>query len=314
MAGTMVNIIGGNSSGKTLGALTMFAQLSHDHNYDDVKLIYDPVERGNAFDIRAMFGSRTVERVTIQPSGTAQQFHKNIRQAMNEGPVAYVLDSMDGLTTNEELAFIDKKLEEDPEAVDEKGNKKKGKGSYGMEKAKFNSQFFRTMMEQIESSGSLVVIISQTRDETNPTSYSVNTRSGGQALDFYPHHIVWLNTTGELCLERRGQKTQVGTGTHWRFTKNRACGRLRRIDIPVYYEIGMDDTQASVAWLIKYKFPIPADWDVSVNGGMLALCRQIENKGLVPHLHSYLAECWRTFEEECQLNRRNRWADEPSAN
>jgi hypothetical protein len=230
---------------------------------------------------------------------------------MEKGPVLYGLDSFDGMTTDEELKFIETKLEEKKEPG------QKGKGSYGMEKAKFSSQFFRTMMSEIEASGSLLFLISQVRDDTSITQYSALNRSGGHALDFYSHHIVWLSLVEKIMVERRGCKTHIGNRAEWKFSKCRANGKLRRVELPIYTEIGVDEIEAAVQWLDEHKYALPKDgaW-AGVKGGnsTLQLCRSIDEHGLREDLNLYLGECWKDFEQECSINRKNRWADEPTAN
>ena len=140
--------------------------------FKDFRLIYDNVEDGMLMDVERLFGEATADR--IEPpaldedgeachSETIEQFYYNLDDAFDEDePFIYVLDSMDGLDTEDD---------QDKFAAQKKAHRKgtNTAGSYGMAKAKKNSVGLRQVAARLRETGCILIIISQTRDNTKAT-------------------------------------------------------------------------------------------------------------------------------------------------
>ena len=101
----------------------------------------------------------------------------------------YVLDSLDGLTSQEQDERADERLKAFH------AEKTFDKGTYGMGKQKYLSQeFFPQLCSIIEDKNVLVIIISQIRENIDMFSFEKYSRSGGKAMDFYAHSVIWLAT------------------------------------------------------------------------------------------------------------------------
>ncbi|HDN17641.1 MAG TPA: hypothetical protein ENF41_01155, partial [Candidatus Bathyarchaeota archaeon] len=97
--GKIANVIGDSSSGKSILALSVFAECAHNEAFSDYRLIYDEPEQACEFDIERLFGVKTKERIeppAVDDEGlplcseTVQDFHANIHKALDDGrPFVY---------------------------------------------------------------------------------------------------------------------------------------------------------------------------------------------------------------------------------
>jgi len=235
-AGTMVNLIGDSSSGKTFLALTMLADMANDPKFKDYKLIYDDAEAGSQFDVAGLFGKKTAERIiTDGISNTITDFQNNVfREVKGEKPFVYVLDSFDGLTTDEELEKAELKL-----------SGKKVTGTFGMHKAKGAHQLMRMIVSQLKDTKSLLLIISQIKDDIS-ISFATKTRTGGHALDFYASHILWTVKTKN----HKKKERIIGINSKAKVSKNRITGKVREANYPIYYSYGVDNLGSMIDFLL----------------------------------------------------------------
>jgi len=303
VAGRVVNLIGDSSAGKTYLGFSVFAEMCKEERFDGYRLNYDDVEQALGFDITRLFGVKTAERV-IPPnvddaglprySSTIQYFAVNISRAIEKGePFVYVLDSFDGLTSSEEMERTEGLIE----AV-EKG--KDIKGTYGMEKPKMMGQILRQITPALEKTQSLLIVISQTRDNINPMSFTKKVRSGGRALQFFSAHEIWLAVV-EKIKDPKWKRT-IATTTRAKISKNKITGKLSTVDFTIYNDYGVDDIRSCIQFLIyagawsksgqKINTHDFAD-DMTENG----LIRYIEENNKIGELKKLVAEKWAEIEE-----------------
>ena len=314
MMGRMVNLIGDSSSGKTLSCLTLFAEASLDKRLDNYRFIYDDAEYANTFDIEYLFGKKVAER--IEPAGgfdtdfnpinsnTIQDFHCHIFDACDDGrPFIYVLDSFDSISSDEEL----EKTEELREAK-RKGTK--AKGSYDMTKQKGISKILREITNRISKTNSILIIISQTRDNIDPMSPQKLTRSGGRALKFYATHEVWLTGLQKIKVKDR----IIGSYVRAKITKNKVTGKLREATFPIYYDYGIDDLESCINFLVTEKYWSKATaggvidaHDFEIKGTVKKLIAHIEENNLEHKLRKIVSDLWCEIEEELKLNRKRKY-------
>ena len=76
------------------------------------------------------------------------------------------------------------------------GKEIKDKGTYGMATPKFlSSEFFKTQTGKFADKNASLIIVSQVRENLNAGMFGKkHKRSGGKALDFYAHTVLWLTT------------------------------------------------------------------------------------------------------------------------
>ncbi len=326
-AGHFYWLVGDSDSGKTFLSMTCFAEACINPEFDDYRIIYDAPEGGALMDIRKFFGRRVAERLEAPRYGedgdrmdsqTIQDFYFNVDDANKKGkPYIYVLDSHDCLSSKEEAdQFAKMKVAmRKGRKTDEDG--KKLKGSYGDGKAKFNSSNLRTLMGPLAKSGSILIVISQTRDSFDP--FVDSTVSGGRALKFYATLQLWSSQAGKIKKRVNKRDRVLGTYCKVRIKKNRVVGRDRSVVVPIYTSVGIDDVGGCVDYLVsegvwKKKKEESDNSDITVTGlgPDQVLTREetvqmIEEEGLFPDLKELVRSTWEEIEQKCTVKRKSRY-------
>ena len=184
--GLFYSLVGDTKSGKTFLSLTCLAEASINPNFKKHCFIYDNGENGALMNIEKFFGLAVAKRLRSPAkdkqgmpiySNTIEEFYYHLDDACNKGkPFIYILDSMDSLTSDSEQDKFD-----EHKKAHRKGKEKVG--SYGDGKAGINSSHLRRFINPLRETGSLLILISQTR--ANFTGYGGKTHTGGHALPFY---------------------------------------------------------------------------------------------------------------------------------
>lgn len=295
--GRIVNIIGDSSSGKTLLCLTMLAEIAGKKRFKKHKLIYDDVEEGNEFNIPTLFGSKLASRIEDEEhSDTLTNFVSRIFKLLKKGkPFIYILDSFDGLTTDEELAEL------------KKGKKAAGFG--GARKTAGLSGLLRNIKKELKGTNSLLVIVSQVRYNMNPGMFGPKLRrTGGKALKHWSAYELWLAQVKTL----KKDKQVLGNLCRARISKNRLTGKIREVQFPMYYDYGVDDIGSCVTFLKEQRFWKKKGKRLNARGlGLIgaekALIRKIEEKGLEGKLKRLTRKAWLAHEKKLRLNRKRRF-------
>ena len=299
LLGTIINIIGDSHSGKTLLALTCLAESVT--KFKTHRLIYDEPEAALEFDLRYLFGPRLPRKIEMDiRSHTVLDFYGNVSDAVKRGdPFIYVLDSLDAVTTEEDVAVMDK-------AVEAKREGKEIKGSYKMTKAKAMSELFRNLTKGIDGTDALLMVISQTRQNINPMSMTPKTRSGGDALRFYSSLEMWLAPRKP---HKKGDHV-IGNRVRVKITKNKLTGQKREAHFDAYYDYGIDDIGYSADWLVenkvwkKPKQSIVASPLFNKPMTKARLIAAIENEGKEEQVRGLVNKKWMEIEESLRLNRK----------
>lgn len=312
--GQYVFLVGDSSAGKTLFAMTFLDEIVNNPEFDDYQIIYDPVEDGALMNIRKMFSRNLASRIRTVNGGTWKErnaselvsdFYDNAEEAVAAGPCVYVLDSMDSLETRQEKAINESNRE-----ARKKGNKVKE--SYALTKPKENSARLRVLKNKLKKNGSILIIISQTRQNISHTSrFEPKTRSGGDALRFYCRIEMWLSLKERIREEIGKEKLQVGQKTKIKIKKNHFSGWEGEITVPIYRKVGIDDLGCCIDYLVDWghwkisKGVIDAvEFDVKMKREPLA--RFIEVADLHKDLQKIVARYWREVEERVLIRRKKR--------
>lgn len=315
--GKMVNVIGDSSSGKSILSLSVFAEAARDPKFDDYLFIYDDCESAREFDMEKLFGKKATSRMKAPrydkegeelPSDTVQDFHMHLRKYLKQGkPFIYILDSFDALDAEEDDAKVE-------EAMKAREQGKKAAGSFGMAKAKGSSAILRDITRLLRSTNSLLIIVSQTRQDINPASFSSKTRSGGDALRFYATHEIWTAVVQTLTKTVNKKKFATGVQVRARISKNKVTGKKREIEFPIYYDLGIDDISSCVDFLVDND-----RWDMADKGTKIKahdldldatkdkLIRTIESDDLEDQLRDIVQEVWNDREARLKLDRKGRY-------
>jgi len=243
--GSYYLLVGDSESGKTWCALNCLAEASINPNFKDYKLIYDSPEQGDRMDKERFFGKKLVARLEEECSSTVEDYYYRLDDLnKEETPYIHVLDSMDALVPRDELKKNQK----------EKTAYRKGKedtGSYGTAKAKQNSSKLRIATNSIAKSGSILIVIAQTRDNIGfGSQFKPKTRSGGTALKFFATAELWFSVRETLKRRVNQKNRQIGTVLKVKVEKNRETGFKPIVDLHHYPSTGLDDISSNVAFLL----------------------------------------------------------------
>ena len=190
------------------------------------------------------------------------------------------------------------------------------KGDYGDGKAKINSSGLRACLPRLRDTGSILIIINQTRDNINAGLFeSKKTRSGGHALTFYATLELWSSVGGKLKKTVRGKDRVIGITSKIAVKKNRLTGRIKTVEIPIYYEYGIDDLGSCIDYLVTegtWKKSQAGDIKASGLGEAITmkrvpLLRYIEENDLLDDVRLLVAQTWKEIDEACSMGRKPRY-------
>lgn len=240
--GKILNIVGDKSSGKTFLSMEILARAFHTYK-KLLKYNVDDAESGNTFNTKHLFGFDAITEDTLTSHLVEEwdsNMHKFLKTVKEKEIGIYILDSLDGLSN--------KDIEERGEArfKAHEAGKDFDKGTYGMQTPKFLSQeFFRTKTRELESTSTLLIIVSQVRDNIDPMSFKKFARSGGKALDFYAHTCLWL--TNIKTIEKEGRAIGVIVKAYG--DKSKTPRPYRECYFPIYFDYGIDNIGANLDYL-----------------------------------------------------------------
>ena len=317
--GTFLSLVGDSGAMKSWSALTLLAEAAKNKNFSKHRLIYDAPENGALMDIPHFFGVDMAKRV-IPPAGTkaapifsetVQQMYYHLDTALDKGPCIFVEDSMDGLNADEDV----EKFEEDKKAF-EAG--KDAKGSYGMAKAKVNSKNINRVVQRLRETGSILVIISQTRDKIGSPVPGQKTRGGGRALKFYGHVEAWTSVRSPLTRTFMGKKREYGSVIQIDVQKNRLCGWEGKLELSFVKGHGVDDLGSMVRYLAEEFWDTtgrkedPDSLTVTApefnfEGKLEALVQRIQADGDERELQLLCARVWKSIVDGAAPERKRRY-------
>jgi len=307
-------LVGDSESGKTFLSLTCLAEASINSNFDDYRFIYDDVEGGALMDLEKFFGRKVAERLESPgsdeegrpvTSSTAEEFYYHVDDAIEDGrPFIYVLDSMDALSSAQEQD----KFQETKTAY-RKGTSTTG--SYGDGKAKKNSSGIRQLLPHLRRSGSILIIISQTRDNLG-FGFENKTVSGGRAPKFYATLQIWSSVVGQIKKTVKGKPRHIGSRIKVVVKKNRQTGQHPPVKIVFYHSYGIDDLESCVDFLVE-----EGHWKkkgARINADEFDLCatkekiiQHVEANGEERQLRRLVQQTWDEIQEAMIVQRKKRY-------
>lgn len=321
--------VGDSDSGKTWVALGVLAEAANNPAFDDYELVHDDVEYGANMDKAKFFGKKAAARIKAPAydkegnpvySRYLEQSYDALEVLLDAGKkVVWIIDSHDALRTLAEekrtkknKAVRARKLSGTPKDDDKEA------GSYGDGKAKINSETLPRLCHKLKKTGSILIIINQTRANIgigatyNPTKYS-----GGHALKFYATLQLWSKPVGKIKKSVLGKSREVGSNVQIRVKKNRLTGRDRSVEIPIRHSYGIDDTRSCIDYLVD-----EGKWDGKKDGEEAAapefgfdkrtskdkLAAYIEENGKEKELRLLVKDVWDEIENACAVKRKPRYA------
>lgn len=310
--GLYILFVGDSNSGKTFIALTCLAEAAKNPEFDNFEFLYDNSESATPPPIKKYFGSKVHNRLlplhgtkkSPRGSSTLEEFYDGILS--RKKPFICILDSMDSLVTSDEVEYdkAGRKARED-------GTKQKG--TYGMAKPKINSAKLRLVCNKLKRTGSILIVISQTRQNIGwNAKFNPKTRSGGDALRFYARLEFWSSVAGRIIRKSMGKKRKVGIFAKINIVKNHLTGWEGMVKVPIYRQFGIDDTGSLVDflieerwWRVKKGIVNAKEFDVELEREKLI--EYIETRELQADLYKVFNKHWNAIEESCEIKRTKRY-------
>jgi len=311
--GTIAHIVGDSDSGKTVLALTTFAEACQNDAFKDYRLIFCNPEGGALMDFASFYGSRAAKRIEETKPEFLEELYYDLDDLFKAGDrFIMVVDSMDVLYPK---AF-EKKFQE------RKSQARRGKdesGDFGMQKAKINSENLRKVRSKIERNGSILQMISQTRDKVDGAGYGdTKTCAGGRVLKFYSAIQIWMSTRETLKKSVLGQQRSFGIKAQVDIKKNHVSGKKCRLYVNILNDRGIDDVGGNIDFLTleghwkstakeegKGKITAPEFSNVEVTRDKLI--RIIEQGDHERDLRKLVRKVWLEIEEALKTDRKTRY-------
>lgn len=253
--GTYLYTVGDSGALKSWLGFNLFAEANLNPYFDGYDFVFDNAENGMLADIPRYFGQGVLDRMRppkgtlVDPtnSTTVQEFYFHLAAACRR-PCIYLLDSMDALNDDAD----DEKFAAELYFHETGKGEKDIPGSMGMQKAKTNSKNINRVVQGLRDTGSILVIISQTRDKIG-ARFPTKTRGGGHALQFYAHLNVWTSKGDEITRRYLNKDRVVGAKIKVDVRKNRVTGWEDVVVVHHLKEYGLDDIGASTEYLLAEK-------------------------------------------------------------
>ncbi len=328
--GTINTVCGASMSGKTILLLTAMAEAANDPIFDGFELIYDDGEEASNFNIKKLFGEKTAKRLrapleesdgTPINSNTIDDFGASvINLCKNDTKFIYILDSLDSLSSSEE---IEREYANAIKIAKAQGNRelaKDLKDGYHTEKSKKIGMILRTINGKIKNTDSILIIVQQLRANIG-RKFAFEPKeitSGGNAPFFYSTIQLKLFNSSKITVSST-DNTEIGHKTRIDITKNKTTGKRRSSIVSIYDSLGIDDITACLDFLIEKKFVknaidkkgkikkltfiIPK---FNIEGSKANIISQIEEKDLYYELNKFTGECWNEYEKSIELSHRAR--------
>jgi hypothetical protein len=265
-----------------------------------LKLVYNNPETVMDFPLEQMYKKEFVDAVEWISTPTCEGFGKDVQRRVRDLKkgecVIYVLDSADALVSEAAAERMEKIL--DGKKVD---------GTYGVEKAKFfSSEFFSHLCGITEGKDFTLIIISQVRENIGVSFGEKYRRTGGKALDFYTHAVVWLSTYEKMKRTFRSQEKIYGVRVRANCKRNKVFKPFRQADYVITFDFGIDDTWS----LLDYLFGPKAkeyEWNDEKYKKEDLISFLEENPEELEKLKQIVEKDWLEIEAEIAPKRKDRW-------
>jgi RecA/RadA recombinase len=306
-------LVGDSQSGKSWICLATLAEATLLPSFDKHRLVRFDSEDGALMDIGSYFGSKLEKRLDTKRPRTLEEMYYGLDDLIEDKvPFIAVIDSMDGLTSKDD----DQKFKEDKKAFQAQ---KETSGSFGTARAKTNSRNLRTVTNAIGGTQSIVLSVSQTRDNLGfGAQFRPKTRAGGNALKFFATNELWFSVKKKLTKRINGRERPIGNLLEIRSHKNRQTGMESRVEVGILHGVGIDDTGSMIRFLIDEKALSGNETNVSApdfdfEGSIEDLVELIESQNREKELRAAVATVWGELESASRVKRKPRYGQEESS-
>ena len=312
--GRVINIVGNESSGKSLCNLEMLANAFHtfkkennlpSYVFPKVKnliMVYNNVEGIMDFPLESLYGEDFVKAIEWVSSKTCEEFGRDVQRrvdALKQGDcLLYVVDSLDAMVSSAQKERTEKALKTD----------KDEDAAYGAEKAKyFSGAFFNNLCEKQQGKDATIFMISQLRENIGGGMFAEKyKRTGGKALDFYSHQVCWLRVKDKLKKTFRGHDKIFGVRDHALFKKNKCAKPFREAEFTILFDYGLDNIGSMTDYLFGPQVKV-IEWNDEKYKRDEFIDLIENNKKEYEKLVDKIEKDWAEIEDAIKPDRKNRW-------
>jgi RecA/RadA recombinase len=296
--GTYVFMPGQSKGGKTWITMAILAEAMKSRHFKGYRLIRKDTERGALMDIPAYFGQELANTIEwADYPNTHEAMYDYMDDLVKKGdPFIKVVDSEAGLQSEAMLKHFEEK--------------KKGKtaGSYAGSGQKTHSQRIRTVVNELEKTGSILIITGQTRHNMGMGAmFEPEVAVGGDALLFWAHLQIWCRRAGKMKKRVNGKDRKVGDKVSITVAKSRVTGKERTVKLYIPNDFGIDDTGSMIAYLLEEKKANLLKKELGVSGDLDSMAVEIEKQGKERELRRLVKDVWSGIEAECTVRRKPRY-------
>lgn len=205
-----------------------------------VNIVYDNVEGVMDLPLEKMFGRSFEKSIGWEQSVTCEEFGRRFMRLCKEHKkgefLLYVVDSLDALIPKVYKDKVDKSIKSNTE-IDE---------GFGAEKAKyFSKTFFKMLCDLMSKKDITLICISQVREKIGISFGDKLYRTGGKALDFYTHLVLWLAQKEKL----KTNDLVWGVSVRANVKRSKVAIPFRIVDFPIILNYGIDNIGSMINYL-----------------------------------------------------------------
>lgn len=314
--GQYVMLAGVSDAGKTWLGMSALAEAANDPEFDNYRLIYDPVEGGASMDLIYFYGDKLQERIEV-PKGTwedpvasetVEDLYDTLDDLQKTGePFVYVVDSETALGSRVADTKSGKQRKARQQGED-------SKGSYVTEKQQYHSRNLHRIRNKLRKTGSILIIITQLRMNMGMGAmFEPYSRPGGLALKFYADVEIWVHLKGMITTDYRGKKRQQGQKVLAKVKRTRITGKKQSVAMTIYHDAGIDDVGDNIEYLVEEKhWPKTSGVIRAKEFGKKMkkddLIRYIENNNKEGQLRKVVRKVWKEIEAAVAVIRKPRYS------
>jgi RecA/RadA recombinase len=308
--GRVLNLVGDGSSGKTLEALELSywcwkyikkIKAKKFPAIKNVKIIYNNAEEFMDLPVERMYGEKFYKDVDWRHKSTPEAAIRDVARevkSLKKGTfLLYIIDSWDALQPLDEKKKFEKAMKDESEM----------KAAQIASKASNAQIFFKWLVGSIDGKDATILVISQVKDIIGATYGPKKRRSGGSALDFYTHQVLWLREVEKMTVKRLGVYRVYGIRVEGKLKRSKVSKPFRTADFQILYAGeqdgtgGIDDVGSMVDFLYGPKKMKKLVWEGKKFKTRKKFLTYIEENNLECDLVEKVTKRWNKIEEASDM-------------